>query len=88
MIPTETKHTQGKRRELEIRIRRLRQAIAASPSFLSELPESDADRALGAELREALAALGALPHVEPVGAWSGLTRYELARTGTCETDWN
>ena len=22
-----------------------------------------------------------------VGQWSGLTRGELARTGTCETDW-
>ena len=26
-------------------------------------------------------------HPYPVGQWSGLTRGELRRSGTCETDW-
>lgn len=75
------------RETLERKIRRLRQAIAAQPSFLSDLPETAEDKRLSDELASALAELRALPQSDPVGPYSGLTRRELGATGTCETDW-
>lgn len=74
---------------LERRVRRLRQAISRSPSFLSDIPESDEDRERDAELKQALAELRSAREVEPqnVGPYSGLTRSELGKTRTCETDW-
>lgn len=74
---------------LERRARRLRQAIAATPSFLTDLPESTEDKELGEALRATLAELAEARQSVPanVGPYSGLTRAELGKTGTCETDW-
>lgn len=67
--------------EIETRIARLRSAIMRAPEGSQE------DKALSAELSAALAELKSLPDDSPRGQFSGLTRAELARTGTCETDW-
>jgi hypothetical protein len=67
--------------DLEIRIHRLRQEISRLPLDVG-VPHH-----LSEALSAALIALQALPSSTPVGPYSGLTRAELARTGTCETDW-
>ena len=42
---------------------------------------------LTAELIALKSKLANEEYEKPVGQWSGLTRQELAKTGTCETDW-
>ena len=46
--------------------------------------EAQADRVLAYLKMRSLRDPGPVP---PVGPYSGLTRAELGRTGTCETDW-
>ena len=67
--------------QLETRIRRLRQMISAMPL------DADVPADLSTDLSECLANLRALREASPVGPYSGLTRSELHRSGTCETDW-
>lgn len=69
--------------ELKKRLRQLRyQAMEADyPS-----PELEAIYAQMDEVDNQIAKLKA-QKPEPVGFYSGLTRRELAATGTCETDW-
>ena len=61
-------------------LRRMRQRIFSYPGQR----EAQADRVLAylkmRSLRDRVPVLS-------VGPYSGLTRSELARTGTCETDW-
>lgn len=69
--------------QAEARVARLRSRIGSMPLH------EDAPAELAAELSIALADVrrireGAAP---VVGPYSGLTRAELAKTGTCETDW-
>lgn len=66
---------------IETRIARLRSAIMRAPEGSQE------ERQLSAELSAALSELKLLPDDSPRGQFSGLTRAELARTRTCETDW-
>lgn len=64
--------------------------IARLRSQIGSLPEGDErEAALSAELTASLAELKAQREkpVPVVGPFSGLTRSELARSGTCETDW-
>jgi hypothetical protein len=68
----------------ELRVARLHSHLCRFP-LEQELPEG-----LSHELNEAKAELRKLRDKtpEPVGRYSGLSRAELAKTGTCETDWN
>ena len=60
-------------------LRRMRQRIFS----YSSKREAQADRVLAYLKMRSLRDPGTVP----VGRYSGLTRPELARTGTCETDW-
>jgi hypothetical protein len=68
----------------ELRVARLRSHLCRFP-LEQELPEGLSD-----ELDQAKEQLRKLRDKTPesVGRYSGLTRAELAKTGTCETDWN
>jgi len=68
----------------ELRVARLRSHLCRFP-LDQELPDG-----LSVELNEAKAELRKLRDKtpEPVGHFSGLTRAELVKTGTCESDWN
>ena len=68
----------------ELRVARLRSHLCRFP-LEQELPQGLSD-----ELNEAKAELRKLRDKtpEPIGRYSGLTLAELAKTGTCETDWN
>lgn len=68
----------------ELRVSRLRSHLCRFP-LDQELPQGLSD-----ELNEAQAELRSLRDKTPesIGHYSGLTRAELAKTGTCETDWN
>ena len=61
-------------------LRRMRQRIFS----YSSKREAQADRVLAYLKMRSLRDPGPVP---PAGPYSGLTRPELARTGTCETDW-
>ena len=62
-------------------LRKMRQKVWSWPS---EEKEAQADRVLCYLKRRVLR----LPqHREPTGPYSGLSRRELALTGTCEPDW-
>lgn len=61
-------------------LRRMRQRIFSYPGQR----EAQADRVLAYLKMRSLRDPGPVPIVGP---YSGLTRPELARTGTCETDW-
>jgi hypothetical protein len=69
--------------QLEHEIRKIRQTIF-------DLPENDQDAAteqigfLKTQLRKALVKEES---PAPKGPYSGLTKRELAQSGTCETDW-
>ena len=81
-MKTETKHTFLALAELKVA--RLRTHMGRFP-LDQELPEGLSD-----ELNEAKAELLKLRSETPelVGFYSGLSRSDLAKTGTCETDWN
>lgn len=64
--------------ELERKLRRIRQQIDDKPELEADLIET---KALLLKAREET------PERERVGPYSGLTRRELSKTGTCETDW-
>jgi hypothetical protein len=49
--------------------------------------EKQADRVLSYLKVRMLRELDKVKPQERTGKWSGLTRGELSRTGTCETDW-
>jgi len=68
----------------ELRVARLRSHLCRFP-LEQELPEGLSD-----ELNEAKAELRKLRDKTPgsIGRYSGLARAELAKTGTCESDWN
>ena len=68
----------------ELRVSRLRSHLCRFP-LDQELPQGLSD-----ELNEAKAELLKLRSETPelVGPYSGLSRADLAKTGTCETDWN
>jgi len=68
----------------ELRVARLRWHLFRFP-LDQKLPDGLSD-----ELDEAMAEVRNLRDntLESVGHYSGLTRAELAKTGTCETDWN
>ena len=78
-------HTHTPLAAAELRVARLRSQLCRFP-LEQELPEGLSD-----ELIEAKAELRKLreesPEPEPIGRYSGLTRAELPKTGTCETDW-
>jgi hypothetical protein len=67
----------------ELRVVRLRSHLCRFP-LEQELPEGLSD-----ELNDAMAEVRNLRDntLEPLGHYSGLTRAELAKTRTCETDW-
>ncbi|MNG31324.1 hypothetical protein D3C84_1171000 [compost metagenome] len=54
-------------------------------SYDGTTKEAQAGRVLHYLKRRVLRQRAAAPR--RTGQWSGLTRAELARTGTCETDW-
>jgi len=62
-------------------LRRMRQRIFDYPEHKQE----QADRVLRYIKARFLRARGQC--AQPVGPYSGLTRAELRKTGTCETDW-
>jgi hypothetical protein len=68
----------------ELRVARLRSHLCRFP-LDQELPQGLSD-----ELNKAMAEVRNLRDktAEPIGRYSGLARAELAKTGTCETDWN
>jgi hypothetical protein len=81
---TETTHTPTPLDLARLRLARLRSHLCRLP-LDHELPDG-----LSSELNDAKAELRKLLDntLEPVGHYSGLTRAELVKTGTCETDWN
>ena len=63
------------------------QALRRIRNRIFDYPEAQADQAMRVLAYLKTRMMRQRERIEPVGPYSGLTRGELSKTGTCETDW-
>jgi len=63
------------------------QALRRIRSRIFDYPESQAEQAMRVLAYLKIREIRQRECIEPVGPYSGMTRGELSKTRTCETDW-